>query len=286
MQCMRPCFCRRLSARSYLFVFLHYDLHLDTLNFTNMKAVVVVIIVSILVAAAALFVANFYAPTDPPEMKDEFWGRGVKTDDPREIKEVEITPISDDSLKDLDERLAKTHFFENLEGVEWEYGTNPDYVRALVDHWRTKFDWRNTESIINSFKHYNTIVHGLNIHFIHHRPTLKDGQRAVPIILLHGWPGSFYEFHKVIPKFIEASTDEYAFEIICPSLPGYGFSEAPRKQGFSPLAAARVFVNLMAKLGFKSYYAQGGHWGSLIASCMARLDPRYSDLFSVLTFFC
>ena len=235
--------------------------------------VVFLVVLSVLVGLGAFFVAKLFALTDTPVMADEYWGRGEKTDDPPEVKPFTVH-VSDDTMQDLKERLAKTRYFENLEGVEWEYGANPDYIKTLVEYWRTEFDWKKVEDGINFFHHYTTIVHGLSVHFMQYKPVLKEGQRAIPIILVHGWPGSFVEFLKTAHKFIAASTDEYAYEIVCPSIPGYGFSEAPHKPGFGPLSAARIFVKLMAKLGYKSYYAQGGDWGSFITTFMALVDPR------------
>lgn len=243
---------------------------------------VFVLIASVSVAVIPTLVSRFLFSVDEPPLLElntelkQWWGRGQETDQEPEgtaIKEFSIS-LSNEVLNDLKERLAKTYFFENLEGIDWEYGINPDYVKELVEYWRTKYDWRSQEEILNTYKHYKTKINGLDVHFLHYKPEVKEGQRVLPIMLVHGWPGSFYEFYKVIPKLIAASTDDYAFSVICPSIPGYGLSEAPHKPGFEAFAAGRIFFKLMERLGYESYYVQGGDWGSAIARAMALMNPR------------
>lgn len=236
-----------------------------------------VLIASVSVAVIPTLVSRFLFSVDKPPLLElkQWWGRGQETDHEPEgtaIKEFSIS-LSNEVLNDLKERLARTYFFENLEGIDWEYGINPDYVKELVEYWRTKYDWRSQEEILNTYKHYKTKISGLDVHFLHYKPEVKEGQRVLPIMFIHGWPGSFYEFYKVIPKLIAASTDDYAFSVICPSIPGYGLSEAPHKPGFEPFAAGRIFCKLMERLGYESYYIQGGDWGSAIARAMALMNP-------------
>lgn len=238
---------------------------------------VFVVIVSVSVVVIPILVSQYLFPVgDPPLLElEQWWGKGQEKDHKHDttINEFSIS-LSDEALNDLKERLSKTYFFANLEGIDWEYGINPDYVKELVEYWRTKYDWRKQETILNTYKQYKTKISGINVHFQHYKPEVKEGQRLLPILLVHGWPGSFYEFYKVIPKLISASTDDYAFAIICPSIPGYGLSEAPHKPGFEPFAAGRIFSKLMERLGYDSYYIQGGDWGSAITSAMALMDPR------------
>uniref|UniRef100_A0A8C5LJ36 Epoxide hydrolase n=1 Tax=Jaculus jaculus TaxID=51337 RepID=A0A8C5LJ36_JACJA len=120
----------------------------------------------------------------------------------------------------------------------------------------------------------------LDIHFIHVKPTQQaSGCTPKPLLMVHGWPGSFYEFYKIIPLLTDPKnhglSDEHVFEVICPSIPGYGFSQAPSKQGFNSVAAARIFYKLMLRLGFQKFYIQGGDWGSLICTNMAQLVPSH-----------
>ena len=237
---------------------------------------VFVVIVSVSVVVIPLLVGKYLFPIGEAPRLDEkqWWGRGEEKDqEDASINQIYVS-LSDEILNDLKDRLSKTYFFENLEGIDWEYGTNPDYMKELVEYWRTKFDWRKQETLLNTYPHYKTKISGIDVHFVHYKPELKEGQRLLPIMLVHGWPGSFYEFYKVIPRLIAASTDDYAFSIICPSIPGYGLSEEPRKPGFDTFAAARVFSKLMDRLGYESYYLQGGDWGSVITSALAVMNPR------------
>ena len=238
---------------------------------------VFVVIVSVSVAVIPIILSRYmFLVGDPPPLdREQWWGKGDKKDDKPDTSVHEFSvSFSDEDLNDLNERLSKTFFFENLDGIDWEYGINPDYMKELVEYWRTKYDWRKQEKILNTYKQYKTKINGINIHFLHYKPELREGQRLVPLMLVHGWPGSFYEFYKVIPKLLASSTDEYAFSVICPSIPGYGFSEAPHKPGFEPFAAGRIFTKLMVRLGYDSYYIQGGDWGSAITSALALMDPR------------
>ncbi|MEE6527326.1 hypothetical protein FKM82_028632, partial [Ascaphus truei] len=120
---------------------------------------------------------------------------------------------------------------------------------------------------------------GLEVHFIHVKPPhLAPGQKTRPLLMIHGWPGSFYEFYRILPMLTEPAkhglNPDFTFEVICPSIPGYGFSEAPHKKGFNAAAAARIFYKLMLRLGFKEFYLQGGDWGSRISTLLAQMKPE------------
>ena len=237
---------------------------------------VFVVIVGVSIVVVPVLVSKYLFPVGEPPRLDEnqWWGKGQEVDQEDTSVNRIFVSLSDEILNDLKERLSKTYFFENLEGIDWEYGMNPDYMKELVEYWKTKFDWRKQEILLNTYSHFKTKISGIEVHFVHYKPELKEGQREVPIMMVHGWPGSFYEFYQVIPRLIAASTDEYAFSIICPSIPGYGLSEAPHKPGFETFAAARIFSKLMDRLGYESYYVQGGDWGSAITSAMAVMNPR------------
>lgn len=237
------------------------------------------VVVSVSVVVIPMLVSKYVFPVGDVEVpridEEQWWGKGERKDHKEDTSLNRMyVSLSEVILTDLRERLSKTYFFENLEGVDWEYGINPDYMRELVEYWKTKFDWRKQETLLNTYPHYKTMISGIEIHFLHYKPELKEGQRELAIMMVHGWPGSFYEFYQVIPKLISASTDEYAFSIICPSIPGFGLSEEPHKPGFESFAAARVFSKLMDRLGYESYYLQGGDWGSGITSALAIMNPR------------
>ncbi|TDI96299.1 MAG: epoxide hydrolase [Deltaproteobacteria bacterium] len=184
--------------------------------------------------------------------------------------------VSDAVLDDLRERLSRTRFPDQLEGAGWDYGTELGYLQELCDYWQHKFDWRAQERKFNRFDQFKTNVNGLSIHFIHARS--KEPQ-ALPLILSHGWPGSIFLFSKVIEPLRDpvahGGRAEDAFHIVCPSLPGYGFSDPPRRPGFDVNSVAETFVKLMEKLGYSRYGAQGGDWGSIITTCMALVDPEH-----------
>jgi pimeloyl-ACP methyl ester carboxylesterase len=175
--------------------------------------------------------------------------------------------VDDTVLDDLRRRLADTRFPDPIPGTGWEYGTPIDEVRALVEYWRDGYDWRAEEARLNAFDQFTTEIDGQRIHFVHARASRSD---ALPLLLVHGWPGSIVEFLDVIPRLTAAG-----FDVVVPSLPGYGFSDAPRVPGWDIARIGRAFVELMARLGCDRYGAQGGDWGAQITTRMATTDPQH-----------
>jgi epoxide hydrolase len=184
--------------------------------------------------------------------------------------------VDDSTLDDLRHRLALTRFPDQIEGTGWEYGTPIDYLRELVEYWRDEYDWRAQEARLNELEHFRTCIDGESIHFIHARSGRAD---AVPLLLIHGWPGSVVEFLDIISRLTDPEAHggraEDAFHVIAPSLPGYGFSEPPRSPGWDVRRIAQAFVELMRRLGYTRYGAQGGDWGAQIATRVAALDPEH-----------
>ncbi|NXT79247.1 HYEP hydrolase, partial [Zapornia atra] len=216
------------------------------------------------------------------EMGDGWWGAGER---PLKGKEDEsIRPFrietSDKEIEDLHYRLDQARYTPPLEGAAFHYGFNSSYLQKVVAYWRNQFDWRKQVEVLNKYPHFQTTIEGIDIHFIHVKPSyIPHGQAVQPLLMVHGWPGSFYEFYKIIPLLTEPASHglnegDIVFEVICPSIPGYGFSEAPHKQGFDSIATARIFHKLMNRLGFKEYYLQGGDWGSRITTNMAQMLPK------------
>ncbi|XP_077351551.1 epoxide hydrolase 1 [Festucalex cinctus] len=202
-----------------------------------------------------------------------WWGAGEKPQsEDDKIYSFEVK-TSDDEIKELQERLDKTRYTDPLEDAAFEYGFNSTYLKQVVSYWRHEFDWKKQVAMLNTYPHFKTKIEGIDVHFLHVRPTPKKNQKVVPLMIVHGWPGSFFEFYKILPLLTDSRND-LAFEVICPSIPGYGFSEAPHKQGFNSLAAARIFLKLMERLGFLQFYLQGGDWGSLITINMAQMKPQ------------
>ena len=179
------------------------------------------------------------------------------------------------TLDNLRERLSCTRWPDEVEGAGWDYGTNLEYMKDLADYWQHEYDWRKHEAELNTFAHFKAEVDGLGIHFIHER---GKGPRPMPIILTHGWPGSFYEMLKVIPMLTDPESyggkAEDAFDVIVPSLPGYGFSDRPTQRGVTSARIAAMWARLMTKeLGYQRFAAQGGDWGSVVTEQLAVAHP-------------
>jgi pimeloyl-ACP methyl ester carboxylesterase len=191
------------------------------------------------------------------------------------IERFEIR-VDDTVLEDLRRRLAWTRFPDQIEGTGWEYGIPIDYVRELVAYWRDEYDWRAQEARLNALPHFRTRIDGQSIHFVHARSARTD---AFPLLITHGWPGSVAEFLEVIPRLTEPEAHggraADAFHVIAPSLPGYGFSEPTRTRGWDVRRIARAFIELMHRLGYTRYGAQGGDWGAQVATRIGALDPDH-----------
>ncbi len=184
--------------------------------------------------------------------------------------------VPESVLDDLRERLSRTRFPDPIEGSGWAYGTDADYLRELCTYWREKFDWRAQERLLNGFDQFTTSIFDHRVHFLHAR---SRHENAFPLILTHGWPGSVFLFHKIIAPLTDPTAHggraEDAFHVVCPSIPGYGWSEAPREPGWDVRRMAEVNAALMARLGYERYGAQGGDWGSMIASQNALIDAEH-----------
>lgn len=178
--------------------------------------------------------------------------------------------IPDEAIADLKERLAHTRFPDSIDGSAWEYGTSLEYMKELVEYWRDEFDWRAQERSLNQFDQFKTNIDGIDLHFIHQRSSRPD---AMPIVLTHGWPGSFIEFANVIGPLSDpvrfGGNAEDAFHVVVVSLPGFGFSSHPRERGYTPERMADAIAVLMDRLGYDRYGAQGGDWGSRISRYLA-----------------
>jgi pimeloyl-ACP methyl ester carboxylesterase len=179
------------------------------------------------------------------------------------------------ALDDLRERLARTRWPDEVRGAGWSYGASLEVIRDLAEHWRDRFDWRAQEARLNSFAHFTAEADGQPIHFVHER---GRGPQPMPLLLLHGWPGSFVEFEKTIPLLADPAAHGGdagdAFDVIVPSLPGFGFSPPSREPGMSNRRMAQLFVRLMEGLGYARFGVQGGDFGAGIATWIAREAPE------------
>jgi pimeloyl-ACP methyl ester carboxylesterase len=190
------------------------------------------------------------------------------------MKPFEIK-IEQSVLDDLNERLSKTRWTDEVSGAGWDYGTNLSYLKELVNYWRDRFDWRRQEDSINQFNHFRNESDGFGLHFIHERA--KRGN-ALPLLMLHGFPASFLQMSKIIPLLIdpEATGGDVAdsFDVIVPSLPGYGFSDRPREKGMNTERIARLFHRLVTEeLGYPRYAVRASDLGAGVAQQLCLLYP-------------
>jgi pimeloyl-ACP methyl ester carboxylesterase len=186
--------------------------------------------------------------------------------------QINITELD---LADLKQRLAMTRYPDQIPDSAWDYGTDTAWLRELVAYWQSDFDWREQERQLNRFDQFLTRIDGVDIHFIHQR---SPHPNATPLLITHGWPGSFVEFRNLIgpltnPELYGGNAED-AFHVIVPSLPGFGFSGKPEERGYSPERIAHTLAALMERLGYQKYGAQGGDWGAIINRILA---SRYSE---------
>jgi pimeloyl-ACP methyl ester carboxylesterase len=182
--------------------------------------------------------------------------------------------VSDAVLEDLRDRLARTRWPDELPGVGWSYGVGLDYVREMAEHWRTSFDWRKQEAVLNEFPQFTIAIDGTTVHFLHVR---SPEPNAMPLILTHGWPGSVAEFLDVIGPLTDPSSHggdpADAFHLVIPSIPGYGFSGPTNDTGWDSARVARAWATLMQRLGYERYGAHGGDAGALVTRELGILKP-------------
>ncbi|MBN7796900.1 alpha/beta fold hydrolase [Parahaliea mediterranea] len=193
---------------------------------------------------------------------------------------MEITPfridVANGSIDDLRRRIDQTRWPDQLDGVGWQYGTEREYLRELVHYWRHHFNWRQQEALINRFSQYRATIDDFRIHFIHQRSSHQD---ATPLLMTHGWPSSIVEFLDVIEpltepeKYCGCSAD--AFHVVCPSLPGFAYSSAPRKAGTNVRDIAKIWLKLMRALGYERFIVQGGDFGAMVSTQLAGEAPAH-----------
>ncbi len=184
--------------------------------------------------------------------------------------------IPENALTDLAQRLAHTRWPDRETPGDWSQGIPLAYMQEVVRYWASEYDWRRCEDRINRFNPFKTKLDGLDIHFLHVRSPRKD---ALPLVLTHGWPGSIIEFMKVIEPLADPAGNggdaADAFHVVCPSLPGFGFSDKPAETGWTTQRTARAWAGLMERLGYERYVAQGGDWGSMVTCEIALADPEH-----------
>ncbi|MFI7226664.1 epoxide hydrolase family protein [Nonomuraea angiospora] len=176
-----------------------------------------------------------------------------------------VIDISQDRLDDLRERLERTRWPDALDGAGWSYGTPPEAVGELAAYWLDGYSWRAHEARLNAFPQYTTMIDGQRVHFAHVRSPRQD---ALPLLLTHGWPSTFADFSRVA---VPLSRD---FHLVIPSIPGFAFSGPTTEPGWGVRRVAAAWAELMARLGYERYGAQGGDFGALVSPAVARLAPE------------
>ncbi|XP_011495330.1 PREDICTED: juvenile hormone epoxide hydrolase 2-like [Ceratosolen solmsi marchali] len=235
----------------------------------------------ILGIALVLAAVIYMMPSEPkiPQLEEVYWGPGQK---PRKIDES-IRPFKikfeKEMIDDLRFRLNNTRNLQpSLEHSGWKYGVNSNYVPTIIDFWLNKYDFRKREDHLNRYPQFLTNIQGLDIHFVRVKPQVpKDRKlRVLPLLIVHGWPGSIVEFQKIIPLLTRPQANrDFVFEVIAPSIPGFGYSSQAAKPGLGAFEMALILKSLMLRLGYDKFYTQGGDWGAVITSYMAVLYPQH-----------
>ncbi|MFI6896664.1 epoxide hydrolase family protein [Streptomyces sp. NPDC050256] len=191
-----------------------------------------------------------------------------------------ITPFRVDIpqalLDELDDRLARTRWPDELPDAGWSYGVNKDYLAELVEYWRSGYDWRRHEARLNRFPQFTTEIDGQNVHFLH---VPSPEAEAVPLVMTHGWPSTVYDFQEVIGPLTDprahGGDPADAFHVVAPSVPGFAFSGPTRQAGWGIKRTARAWAELMRRLDYPQYGAHGGDFGSLVSPEVGRVDPEH-----------
>jgi len=183
--------------------------------------------------------------------------------------------IADSEIDDLRRRLARTRWPDPETVPDWSQGVRLENAKSLINYWERQYDWRRFESELNRFPQFTTAIDGLEIHFIHVK---SKNPNAMPLILTHGWPGSIVEFLKLIGPLTDPAAFggdvEDSFDVVVPSLPGFGFSQKPTETGWGVPRIAGAWVELMKRLGYENWAAQGGDWGAVVTTALGAMRPE------------
>jgi pimeloyl-ACP methyl ester carboxylesterase len=187
-----------------------------------------------------------------------------------------VTPfrlaVPEADLAELRERLRRTRWPERETVDDWSQGVPLAYLQELCGYWADGYDWRATETRLNAMSQFRTVLDGLAVHFLHVRSPHSD---ALPLVLTHGWPGSVVEFLDAIALLTDPPDPRDAFHVVCPSLPGYGFSDKPAQRGWTVQRIAAAWAQLMARLGYDRYGAAGSDWGTSVSTWIGKQDPEH-----------
>ena len=229
------------------------------------------------VAASAfvivLIAASWHARAAPAAERAATSKEGTPTSVPTEIRRFRVH-VPDEALADLRRRIAATRWPDRETSTDRSQGVQLETLQELVRYWGTGYDWRRAEAELNALPQFMTNIDGIDVHFIHVRSRHAN---ALPVIISHGWPGSVLELIKIVGPLTDptafAGRPEDAFDVVIPSLPGYGFSARPTEPGWGPERIGRAWDVLMKRLGYTRYVSQGGDWGAVVAEAMGRQAP-------------
>ena len=218
------------------------------------------------------------APTPPSPAPVNQAPETIVLGEPPTPEDMSIRPFeyhaSSEALEDLRRRISTTRWPERETVADDSQGVQLATMQKLAHYWETDYDWRKVEAKLNSYPQYMTLIDGLDIHFIHVK---SKHENALPIIVTHGWPGSIIEQMKIIEPLTDPTahggTAADAFDVVIPSMPGYGFSAKPTTTGWNPPRIAQAWVTLMKRLGYTRFTAQGGDWGALMTELMGTMAP-------------
>lgn len=178
--------------------------------------------------------------------------------------------IADAEIADLKARLAQTRFPATLDDVGWDYGTDRDYLRELVDYWGQSFDWREAERRLNGFTQFTEVIDGERVHFVHVK---GEGGNGVPLLLTNGWPSNFVELLPLV-RLLTKAVNGQSFDVVIPSLPGFGFSGQPRQKGMHLSRIAPIWAELMSRLGYEKFLISGSDLGIGVEMALVRTMPQ------------
>ncbi|XP_030758463.1 juvenile hormone epoxide hydrolase 2-like [Sitophilus oryzae] len=227
----------------------------------------------ILSLASYITVNHLFAPRVHKINENVWWGVGPEQNNDTEIREFNIN-VPEEVITDLKWRLKHHRPFRPSIGTANQYGTNSIFLDEFIDHWENHYNWTEREIFLNKYPQFKTRIQGLDIHFIHIKPDTDENKKVLPMLMVHGWPGSVREFYDVVDILTNNINRNYTLELVIPSLPGFGFSEATTKPGLSLAHTAVLFKKLMNRLGHEKFYLQGGDLGGITLQILSALYPE------------
>ncbi|CAB3245124.1 unnamed protein product [Arctia plantaginis] len=247
------------------------DVRSDISAFSILSAI---ILVGISIAGYVVYKSVVHIPDMPDLDLNVWWGHNTSEPQDTSIRPYKIvySDAMELKLRGIFEMYRRSKKKDSLKDSAWTYGVNSEALEKFFSYWIFKYDFRQRPKFLNQFDQYKTNIQGLDIHYLHIKPNVDKNLKVLPLLLLHGWPGSVREFYEAIPLLTTPRPGyNFVFEVIAPSIPGFIFSEAPARPGLSPYQIAILMRNLMHRIGHKYYYIQGGDFGHAIGSNMATI---------------